>query len=919
MDEISFSNLAYLEEQYHRYLDNPALIEGSWRHFFEGWDLALEVAPAAEASADLKIYHLIEAYRTYGHLKAKDNPLFAPPTEVRELALENLGFKKSDLNKLFPTCGFLPEAEASLSQLVEVLEKIYCGAIGVEYMGLRKPELESWLQKIIEPNFTLPFSKDDKLEIFHQLNRAELFETFLHTKYVGQKRFSLEGGETLIPMLAFALEAGVGEGLHEIVIGMAHRGRLNVLANILNKSYATIFNEFESHYITDLAEGTGDVKYHKGFVGSLSTKSGEKIAITLAANPSHLEAVDPVVEGQARAKQELYRRRLETLNLDSARQSPDEEDRLGFVSFQADGGIKGHETVLPILVHGDASIAGLGVVYETLQLSQLKGYETGGTLHVVINNQIGFTTVPKDGRSTQYCTDIAFAFGAPVFHVNAEKPESCVYAMLLALKIRQKFHCDVFLDLYCYRKYGHNEGDEPAFTQPIENAAIRQKKSIRELYKESLIQEGVLDAATGEKIETEFKNLLQTALDQVASKPPAEPPVMRAPVKEDLFAPLQTAVPAQKLIALAEDFCHVPDGFNIHPKLQRLMEERVAMVKSDPNQPTIDWGMGEHLAYASLLADGVHVRISGQDSRRGTFSHRHAMWVDQVVANKRYFPLSHLKNGKALFDVFNSPLSEFAVLGFEFGYSLFYPHSLVIWEAQFGDFANGGQIIIDQFIACSEQKWGDRSGMTLLLPHGYEGQGPEHSSARIERFLQLSGDDNWQIANCTTSAQLFHLLRRQTMKKQQRPLVIFTPKGLLRNRLALSPLSDFTEGTFEEFFDEKIANPKRVIFCSGKVYYDLVTERKRDDIALCRIEQLYPFHREKFQKLVEKYKTTQDIYWVQEEHRNMGAWNYIRPILETAFEKPVRYVGRGLSSSTAAGSYALHKKQYDQMIREALE
>ncbi len=882
MEEISFSNLAYLEEQYQKYLTNPASLEPSWRHFFEGWDLAREIAPAGEASSDLKIYHLIEAYRTYGHLKAKDNPLFAPPTEVRELSLENLGFEKSDLNKSFPTCGFLPQPEAPLSQIIEVLEKTYCGAIGVEYMGLRKPELESWLQKIIEPNFTLPFSKEDKLEIFHELNRAELFETFLHTKYVGQKRFSLEGGETLIPMLAFAIEAGVGEGIHEIVLGMAHRGRLNVLANILNKSYGMIFNEFESHYITDLAEGTGDVKYHKGFIGSLPTKSGENIAITLSANPSHLEAVDPVVEGQARAKQEL----------------------------------KGHETILPILVHGDASVAGQGVVYETLQLSKLKGYETGGTLHVVINNQIGFTTIPKDGRSTQYCTDIAFAFGAPVFHVNAEKPEACVYAMLLALKIRQKFHCDVFLDLYCYRKYGHNEGDEPAFTQPIENTIIRQKKSIRELYKESLIQEGILDQATGEKLETEFKNLLQAALDKVASKPPT----IEAPVKEDILAPLPTAVPAATLIALAEDFCHVPDGFNIHPKLKRLMEERVAMVKADPNVPTIDWGMGEHLAYASLLMDGVHVRLSGQDSRRGTFSHRHAMWVDQAVEDKRYYPLSHLKNIKAPFDVYNSPLSEYAVLGFEFGYSLFYPHSLVIWEAQFGDFANGGQIIIDQFIACSEQKWGHRSGITLLLPHGYEGQGPEHSSARIERYLQLSGDDNWQIVNCSTSAQIFHVLRRQTMRKQQKPLVIFTPKALLRNQLCLSPLKDFTEGTFEEFFDDpkNIPNPKRVLFCSGKVYYDLVTERKRDDIAIFRIEQLYPFNREKFRKLVDKYKSAQEFCFVQEEHNNMGAWNYIRPILEESLGKQVRYIGRGPSSSTAAGSYALHKKQYDQMIQEAL-
>jgi 2-oxoglutarate dehydrogenase E1 component len=877
MEEISFSNLAYLEEQYQRYRTDPASLDPSWRHFFDGWDLAKSLAPASGFS-DLKIYQLIEAYRTYGHLKARDNPLFAPLTEVRELSLKNLGFDQSDLSRSFPTCGFLPVAEAPLSEIIEALEKTYCGAIGIEYMGLRKPELESWLQKIIEPNFSLPFTKEDKLEIFHELNRAELFETFLHMKYVGQKRFSLEGGETFIPMLAFAIEAGVGEGIHEIVLGMSHRGRLNVLANILNKSYATIFNEFESHYTPDLAEGTGDVKYHKGFIGSLLTKSGEKIAITLSANPSHLEAVDPVVEGQARAKQEL----------------------------------KGHETVLPILVHGDASVAGQGVVYETLQLSKLKGYETGGTLHVVINNQIGFTTIPKDGRSTQYCTDIAFAFGAPVFHVNAEKPEACVYAMLLALKIRQKFHCDVFIDLICYRKYGHNEGDEPAFTQPIENKIIKEKKSIRELYKESLIQEGVLDRQAGEKLETEFKNLLQAALDTVASKPAA----VQASAKEDVFAPLPTAVPAATLIALAEDFCRVPDGFNLHPKIKRLAEERLAMVKADPKQPTIDWGMGEHLAYASLLMDGVHVRLSGQDSKRGTFSHRHAVWVDQLVEDKRYYPLSHLKNLKAPFDVFNSPLSEYAVLGFEFGYSLFYPHSLVIWEAQFGDFANGGQIIIDQFIACSQQKWGHVSGITLMLPHGYEGQGPEHSSARIERYLQLSGDDNWQIVNCTTSAQIFHVLRRQAMKKK--PLIIFTPKALLRNQLCFSPLNDFTTGAFEEFFDDSQKNPKKVLFCSGKVYYDLVTERKRDGIAIVRIEQLYPFHREKFKKLVEKYKSLQEFCYVQEEPSNMGAWNFLRPILEELLGKPLRYIGRGPSSSTAAGSYALHKKQYDQMIQEAL-
>ncbi|MBS0647889.1 MAG: 2-oxoglutarate dehydrogenase E1 component [Verrucomicrobia bacterium] len=881
MEGVSFSNLAYVQQQYELYRANPYSVDASWKHFFEGWDLALSLAPEHESS-DLKIFHLIEAYRTYGHLKAQINPLNAASAEIPELSLKKLGFQASDLEQPFPTCGFLPVPEAPLKDLIAALEKTYCGPIGVEYMGMRNSELEAWLQKLIEPNFPLPFSAEEKLEIFHELNRAELFEAFLHTKYVGQKRFSLEGGETLIPMLAFTLEEAGSGGVQEVVLGMAHRGRLNVLANILNKSYQTIFNEFEDHYIPDLLEGMGDVKYHKGFIGSLPTKNGQQITITLSANPSHLEAVDPVVEGHARAKQE----------------------------------IKGRETIVPILVHGDASVAGQGVVYETLQLSKLKGYETGGTIHLVINNQIGFTTLPKDGRSTPYCTDIAFAFGAPVFHVNAENPEACVYAMLLALQIRQKFHCDVFLDLYCYRKYGHNEGDEPAFTQPHEYKVIRQKKSIRELYRDSLVQEGVLALNIAEKIETDFHNQLQAALDQVSSKTPA---ASELSPKESLLAPVATAAAAETLIQLAEDFCHVPEGFHLHPKIKKLAEERLAMVQGNPQEATIDWGMAEHLAYATLLREGVHVRISGQDSRRGTFSHRHAMWVDQAEENQKYFPLSHLKDKKALFDIFNSPLSEFAALGFEFGYSLFYPHALVVWEAQYGDFANGGQVIIDQFISASEQKWGHRSGLTLLLPHGYEGQGPEHSSARMERYLQLSADENWQIVDCTTPAQLFHVLRRQVMRQQPKPLIVFTPKALLRHPQVISPLQAFTSGSFEEFLDDpkNISSPERVLFCTGKVYYDLIAARKRDDIALVRIEQLYPFHREKFQKLIEKYKSAQEFCWVQEEPSNMGAWSYIRPILQELIGKPIRYIGRDPSSSPAAGSYALHKKQLAQMIQEA--
>ncbi len=874
MDGVSFPNLGYIEEVFEKYRVNPEGIEPSWKHFFEGWELGQSFAVTGGASADLRIYHLIQTYRTYGHLKARVNPLAeGEPLQVRELSLDYLGFKSNELGEMFPTCGFLEKSQAPLKEIIEGLEKTYCGTIGIEYMGLRKPELEAWLQKIIEPFFKVPFSKDEKLEIFHDLNKAELFETFLHTKYVGQKRFSLEGGETLIPMLAFILETAAEENVNEVVLGMAHRGRLNVLANILNKSYEIIFREFEDHYTPELFEGTGDVKYHKGFVGALPTKKGEKMGVTLSANPSHLESVDPVVEGQVRAKQET----------------------------------EGRGTVLPILIHGDASVAGQGVVYETLQLCNLNGYATGGTVHIVINNQIGFTTLPKDGRSTRYCTDIALAFGAPVFHVNAEKPEECVYAAVLALKIRQKFHCDVFIDLNCYRKYGHNESDEPAFTQPYEYHIIHEKKSIREIYVEKLVQEGILDSASAQKIEQEFRDGLQAALEKVVSKPSIEPEMAKNP-----FEVCKTAVPAELLIELAEDFCHVPEGFNIHPKVAKLQKDRLEMLKGK-----IDWGMGETLAYASLLEDGIHVRLSGQDTRRGTFSHRHAVWVDQKNENVRYYPLSHLKRRKALFDVFNSPLSEFAVLGFEFGYSLFYRPALVVWEAQFGDFANGAQVIIDQYIAASEQKWGHRSGITLFLPHGYEGQGPEHSSARLERFLQLSGDDNWQIVNCTTPAQFFHVLRRNPLKTHPKPLVLFTPKGLLRHPLCVSTLTDFTQGTFEEFIDGPQNSPRRVLFCSGKIYYDLLAAGKKDDISIVRIEQLYPFHREKFAKMVEKYKGVPDWCWVQEEHNNMGAWFYIKPILEEIGQKPIRYIGRGVSSSTAAGSYELHKKQQAQILQEA--
>lgn len=898
MEEGQFSfanlaNLAELERLYQSYLQNPQSVEISWRHFFDGMafaERALPSFPSAEkASPDLRVYLLIDTYRKYGHLMARFNP-FSPEKlkEPPELSIEKLGFKKEELKAVFPTFGFLKESQAPLSQLIEALQRTYCGTIGVEYMGLGNPELERWMQEQIEPLFPLHLDKEEKIHILHNLNKAELFESFLHTKYVGQKRFSLEGTETAIPMLAAILERGAELQVNELVLGMAHRGRLNVLTNILNKSYGNIFHEFEDFYSPELGEGTGDVKYHKGFVGSFPV--GQKsIAVTLVANPSHLESADPVVEGMVRAKQELS---------------------------------KDKSSIIPLLIHGDAAVAGQGVVYETMQLSRLNGYGTGGTLHLIINNQIGFTTLPKDARSTLYCSEIGRAFGSPVFHVNAEDPEGCVRVAKLAVELRQKFQCDVYIDLNGYRKYGHNEGDEPTFTQPLEYSLIKSKRSVREIFRDNLIQGKVLEGAQAEKVESEFKQGLQKALEEIQTQKTASQESKAAP-KEPLTS-VKTAVGSEVLKSLAERFCHVPDTLRLHPKIQRLLQERLAMVQGDPNAATIDWGMGEHLAFATLLNDKIHVRLSGQDVRRGTFSHRHAIWVDQVKEQK-YFPLSHLSAEQAPFDIFNSPLSEFAVLGFEFGYSLAYPDSLVIWEAQFGDFANGAQVIIDQFIAASEQKWNLNTNLTLLLPHGYEGQGPEHSSARIERFLQLSGHENMRVANCSTPAQLFHLLRAQALIPLKKPLIVFTPKALLRHPLCVSKLNDLSQGKFQEVIDDPtpVKNPQRLFFCSGKIFYDLLQEKQKrkltETMALVRIEQLYPFPEEKVKQILQKYSSCEEIIWIQEEHSNMGPWEYIRPYFNELLgaKKVLKYIGRDRSASPAAGSHALHKKQLEQIMQLA--
>lgn len=898
----ALSNIELFDDLYQSYLQDKNSVDKSWQSVFEKLDhrdfqelkTARHVSPS-DANTDVRIYRLIEAYRTYGHLAAKVNPIATDTAkEPLQLNLQALGFQEQELSQMFPTGGLMQEPQAPLLEIVTALKEIYSNRIGVEYMGMQSPELESWIQQKIEPDrLRIDLSLEQKQEILQQLNKSELFEAFLHTKYAGQKRFSIEGGETLIPMLAAIIEKGAETGIQEFYLGMAHRGRLNVLSNILNKSYQEIFSEFDEGYFPDSFEGSGDVKYHKGFLSDVKTIHGRTVLINLIPNPSHLESVNPVVEG------EVYARQIKLKDQQK-------------------------EKAIAILVHGDAALAGQGVIYETLQLYNLPNYSTGGTIHIVVNNQIGFTTLPKDGRSTYYCTDIAKAFGAPVFHVNAEDPESCVYATLLAGEIREKFHCDVFIDLNCYRKYGHNEGDEPAFTQPLEYKMIRAKKPIREIYRDHLDSMGQLEKYLAETLESEFKKALNQALK--TTKPAAKTPEIE--VKTDsakLFEPIATVVSYKVLRKVAEQICSIPSQFHLHPKLENLLKDRLSMVIPETSAKPLDWGMAELLAYGTLLYEGVPLRLSGQDTGRGTFSHRHSIWIDQNNAGS-YSPLNHIIQPQARADIINSPLSEFAALGFEYGYSVAYPESLVIWEAQFGDFANGAQVIIDQYIASAEQKWGQKSGLTLLLPHGYEGQGPEHSSARLERFLSLAGNNNMQIANPTTPSQFFHLLRRQAIGKKQKPLIVMTPKGLLRHPECISTIRDLETGHFEDIIDddEEFKHAKRLLFCSGRIYYDLKAERKKrnqNDIAIVRIEQLYPLNKEKVEAIFKKYSLIDEYFWVQEEPQNMGAWSYIQPHLVGSDPKhrAIKYAGRIRSASPATGSYAFHKKEYTNIINTIFE
>lgn len=899
-DHAQFSNLALLEEMYAKYRADATAVDPSWRHFFEGIAFAesSSLTRAAVSSGDesLRIYHLIQQYRKYGHLAVKINPIdpVAPPL-ADVLSLEKMGFSEADLDRHFPSYGLCASPNAPLREIVQALQAIYGSRIGFDYMHIEDPNMREFIQKKIEPKLDIRLAIEEKKSLLESLNRSEVFETFLHTKFVGQKRFSLEGGETLIPMLAEIVEQGATLGMEAFVIGMSHRGRLNVLANLLQKPYSAIFQEFEDTILPLLHEGSGDVKYHKGFSSHTKTRSGLPVHLYLAANSSSLESVDPVVVGEVRGRQVSHG--------DEARQKV--------------GGI---------LIHGDAAIAGQGVVYEVLELMHLPGYSTGGTIHIVVNNQIGFTTLPSEGRSTRYCTDIAKAFGCPVFHVNAEDPESCLFAAKLAVELRMRFGKDVFVDLNCYRKYGHNEGDEPAFTQPVEYRIIRSKRPIREIYLEQLLAEGSLEQKIAQELDAQFRTTLSAALERGKTEAPHAPEERfgvswRAqPPCETLYEPFDSSAKETLLREVAASCAKVPPGFHLHPKLQKLAEERLAMMNG-----AIDWGMAECLAFGSLLLEKIPVRLSGQDSRRGTFSQRHAVWVDQETS-ALYCPLSHLSERQAQFDIYNSPLTEYAGLGFEYGYTWANPQPLVLWEAQFGDFAPGAQTIIDHYITTAEEKWARYSSLVLLLPHGYEGQGPEHSSARLERYLQLCANDNIQVVNPTTPAQYFHVLRRQALRPIKKPLVILTPKSLLRLPVCTSPLQDFTSGMFQEVLDDPLApkKPSRLLLCSGKVYYDLIAERqarKKSEIAIARIEQLYPVHQKKLAALLARYSQCQDICWVQEEPENMGAWEFIQPHLQSLLGQGVslRYVGRARNAVTATGSFRQHKKESEQFMNEAFK
>jgi len=919
MDKYSFLNAAhtnFFAELYDTYLKDPDSLEPSWRAFFQGFDFGLEssldglgIAAGPDGSAilpegleagmpdtmskEFRVVDLINAYRSRGHLFTRTNPVRARRTYRPTLDIQNFGLDESDLDTVFKAGSIIGIDPKPLREIVGHLERIYCDSIGVEYMYIRTPERIQWVQSWLNKNDNHPsFDPDEKRYILRKLSQAVSFESFLHTKYVGQKRFSLEGGETLIPALDIIIEKAADKGVKQFVVGMAHRGRLNVLTNIFGKSPKDIFSEFDGKDYEE-AIFDGDVKYHLGWTSRRETDNGKVVNMNIAPNPSHLEAVNAVVEGIARAKQDVAHNGKE-------------------------------REVLPILIHGDAAFAAQGVVYEVIQMGKLDGYTTGGTIHIVVNNQIGFTTNYLDGRSSTYCTDVAKVTLSPVLHVNADDAEAVVHAAIFALEYRMRYSRDVFLDMLGYRKYGHNEGDEPKFTQPVLYKAISRHPNPRDIYAKKLLDQGIIDEDYVRKLEEEYKQSLEEdLLDSRKVEKTRITPFMsdewegyERVTEAEMLSPTDTTYPSDKLDRLAKRITTLPADKKFLRKIQRLIESRHKMYFDTDK---LDWAMGELLAYATLLEEGYNVRIAGQDVERGTFSHRHAvikteMHEEEIVLHNM---LGDLQNGT--FHIYNSLLSEYAAMGYDYGYALASPETLTIWEAQFGDFSNGAQIVIDQYLSSAEDKWKLQNGLVLLLPHGYEGQGAEHSSGRMERYLQLCARDNMYVANVTTPANLFHLLRRQMKVNYRKPLVVFTPKSLLRHPLVVSSRKDFAEGSFLPLIDDQGASPsevKSVVLCCGKFYYDLLKRREelsRRDVALVRLEQLFPLPTQEIDNVIAKYTSAEEVVWAQEEPRNMGAWSHLLLHLESA--RDWRVASQRFYGAPATGSAVRFERRHEEVIQ----
>ena len=915
---ITSQHPAFVENLYQDFVKDPSSVDPEFRKFFEGFDFAIssgvkptngngasvkeEPAVAAPASIgptaidwkrELGVYRMILGYRNKGHLIAKTNPIRKRKDRGANLNLEFFGFSEADLDKEFQAGNLLGLGTTTLKKIIAHLEKCYAHHVGIEFKYISNQEEIDWLTNLVEKEFHQPLSLDQRRRILEKLNQGVMFEKFLHTKYVGQKRFSLEGGETTIPALDAIINSAAELDVHEVVLGMAHRGRLNVLANIMGKTYEQIFSEFEGTAKLDQTMGSGDVKYHMGYGSEVKAADGRTMHLKLMPNPSHLEAVDPVVVGFSRAKADIMYKSQ-------------------------------YDKILPILIHGDASLAGQGVVYEVLQMSYLEGYYTGGTIHFIINNQIGFTTDFDDARSSDYCTSLAAAIQAPVLHVNGDDPEAVVKCVELATKFRQKFHADIFIDMVCYRRHGHNEGDDPKFTQPHMYALIEKHANAREVYVKYLLDHGEEDAQElAKEMEKKFWADLQERLDDVKQNPLPynyQPPELewkklRRATIEDFDESPASAISEESFKNIFNALMQWPDDFKPVRKIEKLLQDKVKLFQTENK---VDWATAELLAYGSLLVDGKNVRMSGQDIERGTFSHRHAVLRDEGN-DKAYNRLSRVPDAKGAFMIYNSLLSEYGVLGFEYGYAMANPNALVIWEAQFGDFGNGAQTMIDQFICAGEQKWNRMNGVTLLLPHGYEGQGPEHSSARIERFLQMCAELNLVVTNITTASNFFHALRRQLLWPFRKPLVNFSPKANLRHPGSYSVMNEFTNDGFREVIDDSFAEASivtKVLFCSGKIYFDLAEQQQKEgrkDIAIIRVEQLYPLPAKQLDALYEKYNRA-TWFWVQEEPLNMGAASYLKMNLHS-----INYgvISRQPSASTATGYHKVHVQEQGEIIETA--